>query len=159
MGATFSALWEGAGLGRSNSSPCYASREMFTVLGRVLAILAVMASAVNAQCALSCSLKLSQPHRIAAAGLARTGHACCARSTLPFHQEAPTPTQPCSPAAPAVAEVELPAPLELTSALHFLTECFAPLLDYASLVARIGLLIQFRLPHLPDAPAFSILRV
>jgi len=54
---------------------------MFKLLGHFLALVAMMASVLNAQCAVSCSLQ-SEP-----GGINRTQHSCCP------HQDTPKPKE------------------------------------------------------------------
>ena len=82
---------------------------MFKLLGQLLALVAIMASALNAQCAVSCSLitpALSSEPRSINAGQSdadQSQHACCP------HQSAPNPKQPrhnvpCPPPLPAASK-------------------------------------------------------
>lgn len=69
--------------------------------GQSLALIAMMASVVNAQCAASCSL-----YTIAATLVDQTSHSCCPR------QDEPKPEQhkdqvPCPHPAPASAEARI----------------------------------------------------
>src|SRR6266404_5552332 len=59
---------------------------MFKLLGHFLALAAMTASVISAQCALSCSLH-SNTHSFPSE-TGRSGHSCCP------HQGAPAPTQP-----------------------------------------------------------------
>ena len=82
---------------------------MFKGFGQCLALLAMTAFLVNAQCALSCSL---QPVLAAAAEAKTTAHACCPNHKTPARQTRPTSPVPCANATPLSAE----ARLELDSA-------------------------------------------
>src|SRR5579872_6426364 len=62
---------------------------MFRRFGQLLALIAVMASVLNAQCALSCSMQAlpqtgqSQPNIVQSAGTGHAGHECCPGETTP----------------------------------------------------------------------------
>lgn len=79
---------------------------MFKLLGQFLALVAMMASVLNAQCAVSCTLKLvihSPSSDLSAIDLNQTQHACCP------HHGAPKPKEqkhsvPCPPPLPAASK-------------------------------------------------------
>lgn len=85
-------------------------KEMAKPLGQSLALIAMMVSVINAQCALSCSLPSiagspASPHA-SPVDPDRTGHACCP------HQGVPKPKQqkdevPCPHPIPAADEARL----------------------------------------------------
>jgi hypothetical protein len=82
---------------------------MVKLRGQSLALIAMVASVINAQCALSCSLQsIAGPTASHASRVDpdRTGHACCP------HQGVPKPKQqtnegPCPNPAPAADQVRL----------------------------------------------------
>lgn len=134
---------------------------MFRVLGRVLAIVAVMASAVNAQCALSCSLQASQLARpgAAVASFAHAGHACCPDSKSPARNEVPRQNRPCPTPAPALFEVKPVDAFQFADNLHFIDLTVSCSLVRGLQVQRGALPISVELSDSYGIPAFSILRV
>jgi hypothetical protein len=77
---------------------------MFKLLGHFLALAAMTASVLNAQCAVSCSLHSNTPSPSSETG--RSDHSCCP------HKGAPAPTQqkdgdPCHHSVAAADEVRL----------------------------------------------------
>jgi hypothetical protein len=78
---------------------------MLKRLGQYLALIAMMAAAVNAQCALSCSLLSPGSESFpATAGVQSGGHRCCRHQNAPKPKHEPNEAPCPQPAAP-VAEV------------------------------------------------------
>jgi hypothetical protein len=75
-------------------------KEVTRRLGKILALIAVMASAINAQCVLSCSLlalPLSTPDEARIVQPVHSGHACCPGSEQSKpDKEKERAHQPCS---------------------------------------------------------------
>ena len=87
---------------------------MFMRFGKILALLAVMASAVNAQCALSCSLHatgLPDDSRSALVDSPQTGHSCGHGQNTPEPNKPVECRQPCPDSFPAISASAAPAPL------------------------------------------------
>ena len=81
---------------------------MVRITGQFLALFAVLASAINAQCALSCSLQnipLPVPHHLSGTHAFAAEHACCPnqKSSGPNHQNHQPPA--CPDPLPAVSNV------------------------------------------------------
>ena len=84
--------------------------SMVRFLGQLLAMFALAASAINAQCELTCSLQASAP-------VVKASHACCPGNTAQNRQQAP-----CTHTTPRTVALGLTAsPQEL------------PLLEFAAL--------------------------
>jgi len=135
---------------------------VFRIFGQFLAMIALMASAVNAQCAMSCLLQNGARARQTSPVTVQpshTGHACCP------DQKAPRPgdqqrRQPCpDPTASVSNNIAVPVVQHQDA---------GPLLAMLSRVSFFDLLLPIQ--HLPvpnpanriavqDPPAFSVLRV
>jgi len=119
-----------------------------------------MASAVNAQCALSCSLQASQLARpgAAVASFAHAGHACCPDSKSPARNEVPR-KKPCPTPAPALFEVKPVDAFQFADNLHFIDLTVSCSLVRGLQVQCRALPISVELSDSYGIPAFSILRV
>ena len=137
---------------------------MFRFAGQFLAIVAVMASAINAQCVLACSLQGvtgNVPHEAHRVHSPRGAHACCPQQNAPTRhgKERPQQPQPCP--VPLVITSDLAvASLTQYSGLPQLFAGPAPLFPYGDLPIR-----HYAPPVFvdssgnPDIPAFAILRI
>src|SRR5260370_26602865 len=102
----------------------------------------MMAVAINAQCALSCSIQAAQPQK-------QEAHSCCkAHNSSASHKP-----KPCPETVLSVADVhKWQTPLFAAVALSILPDATLPVCRYAAAPAA-------RAPNLPDVPSFSILRI
>ena len=133
---------------------------MFRRVGRFLALIAVVASALNAECALSCSMRVltgkTLPPGQTTEAASSAPHPCCpARKTLPSERNGAE--KPCSDPM-TIGEAAASALLQNQDAVQFLGLA----LDYRSdiLMSAQGtpstLAVDSRLR---DLPSFSILRL
>ena len=134
---------------------------MFRFLGRALAIVAVMASAVNAQCALSCSLQASHHVRpsVSLAQAAHAGHACCPDLKSPARNEAPRQKQPCPTPVVVVTEGNFIDAFQFAGNLHLIDLTVQCPLVAVPEVRRRALTAAVELSDSYNIPASSILRV
>ena len=134
---------------------------MLRVFGQFVAIIAVMATAINAQCALSCSLQLAKritPHQASSVESSRPSHPCCPvkKSPVPEKQNGNTL---CPDAVPALSAagvsgssqfVTAPLSLEIASTLPAVPTLPRQLSTLPALVDSSGL---------RGGSAFSVLRI
>jgi len=133
---------------------------MLRSLGQVLALFALMASVVNAQCAMSCSLQTGLRSQIPASPAHRVSgvaHACCPASRIPTNAP-PRPQGPCSEQQAGVGAVEI------TRLQHWEVPSGATLIcESAPALLKISLQsdhLEFRtFSGWPDRAAFSEMRV
>jgi len=135
--------------------------RMPRLFGKVLALFAVMASAINAQCVMSCLLQTAMTarvHGMTRDSASRTGHACCPRqrSSAPKQQE--QPKQPCPNVAAMSGAVEVTPPqywntAQPTSLDHGIA--MARLIP----IRRVFLAERLGLSGLPNIALLSVLRV
>jgi hypothetical protein len=115
---------------------------VFNQAGKLLSIFAMMAVAINAQCALSCSVQAAQTPK-------QADHSCCKDHKSPAsHKPAPCPEAILTVAAPHKSQ----APVSYF--VNIVGPTYTPLLvhEYRPSPAM-------RAAKLPDISAFSILRV
>lgn len=134
---------------------------MLRIFGQFLAMFAVIASAVNAQCAISCSLQRASGAERTSAVLqsSHPGHACCSKrsSTVPDQQPrrqpCPNPVSGISDSAvvPAVQHQDA-GPLFTVLPVVALSNVLLPVRRQPAIVAAGSAGIQ-------SPPAYSILRV
>lgn len=130
---------------------------MFKGIGQFLTVLAVMASALNAQCSLACSLKSSSP--VAVTQRVESGHECCPDESAPAPGQDKRGTT-CSDPLVTVSDAVSVNTVHLTNDFGSLigvhagqAELFIP----ASRPLLFPSYLRFRL--LCDRHAFSILRL
>jgi hypothetical protein len=131
-------------------------------LGRMLAIVAVMAAAVDAQCVLSCSLvAMARPvsNETISAHVSNSRHACCPNPKSPGHGRQDQNKQPCPspvselnafPVATQLQQWDVPRVCDPAAGYSF---------DAILQAQRSALPASIDLFALPDLPAFFVLRL
>lgn len=130
-------------------------------LGQLLALFAILASAINAQCALSCSLLL-EIRSVPKQGVTQAspaGHACCSKGRGAANKQQEQPIAPCPHPLPSISNAVELSPIQGVAAPDWVAEVVgrasAPLafLEYASHRRQI------ESSGLPPDSAFRVLRV
>jgi len=111
-------------------------------IGKLLSILAMMAAAINAQCALSCSLQANQP-------AVADQHACCKSHKTPVDQKR-APCRKDYVTVEGVSQVQAPDQLLVPATAFSVIQL--------SVDARIQTLRQ-ETHRAPDIPPFTNLRI
>ncbi len=137
---------------------------MFRSLGQILAVVAIVATAVNAQCALSCSLKASTQSSAyddstSGTHLTRIGHACCPGQKSPEPSNRSQQKQPCPDPSLPVMETKIASFVQFVDASHFVSVASCLSFDEVLYVNRVALLTANDSLSSHDSPAFSVLRV
>lgn len=137
---------------------------MFRLAGQFLAIVAVMASAINAQCALSCSMQGmpgNGPHQTHSVRSQGGAHACCPNRNIPtpHGEERPQQQQPCPIPVVTTSDIVAANPIQY-SAVAQLFEGPTPVsLDQYLPVRRYAPSVFPDSSGIPDIPVFAILRI
>src|SRR5579883_1908795 len=129
--------------------------------GQFLAMIAMVASAVNAQCALSCFAQASpSPATIhAAAHHSNPAHSCCSHGKSSDRKERKN-EQPCPTSLPGVSANVVITAAQQTGTLHFENAAFGAHATMVVLPLRWQLATVFNdSPGLHHPPAFSVLRI
>ena len=104
---------------------------MFMRVGQFLALIAVMASALNSQCALSCSMQAlpqtapSQANILESAATGHVGHGCCPGETTPKPTKNDK-SRPCSDPLLTINSVEVATTTTAIEGLHYFNLALAP---------------------------------
>lgn len=137
---------------------------MFRLAGQFLAIVAVMASAVNAQCALSCSMQGmtgNVPHQAHIVPSRSGAHACCpAQNTpAPDGKELPQQQQPCPIPVVTAGDIVAANPIQHSDVAQLFEGPKPVSLDQYLPVRRYAPSVFVDSSGIPDIPAFAILRI
>ncbi len=137
---------------------------MFRLAGQFLAIVAVMASAVNAQCALSCSMQGmtgNASHRAHLVPSRSGAHACCpAQNTpAPNGKELPQQQQPCPIPVVTTSDIVAANPIQHLDFSQLFDGPTPVSLDPYLPVRRYAPSVLVDSSGIPDIPAFAILRI
>jgi hypothetical protein len=128
--------------------------------GQFLAMIAMVASAVNAQCALSCLAQMPAQHSAIHASAHETNsHACCSHGKMPDRKQQPS-EQPCPTPLPSVsATVVIPA-AQQTDLDHLVGVGLCPHAVVPVLpVQWQPTAVSYDSSGLHHPPSFSVLRV
>jgi hypothetical protein len=135
---------------------------MFKRFGQILAIVAVMASVVNAQCDLSCSLQaMTRPVAAGAGSIKSThaGHPCCPPEQVPEPSDQHPHQQPCPDPLPVVSDLAVATPLHLDSLPQWSDLTAGHSFDLVLRVQPSASPLVVDFSPVPDIPAFSVLRI
>ncbi len=137
---------------------------MFRLAGQFLAIIAVMASAINAQCALSCSMQGTPgkaPHQAHIVRSQGDAHACCHNRHTPAPQgeEQPQQQQPCPIPVVTAGEIVAAYPIQYSAVAQVIDGPTLASLDQYLPVRRYAPSVFVDSSGVPDIPAFAILRI
>jgi hypothetical protein len=137
---------------------------MFRLVGQFLAIVAVMASAVNAQCALSCSMQGmtgNAPHQAHIAPSRSGAHACCPAQNAPAPngKELPQQQQPCPIPVVTAGEIVAANSIQYSAVAQVIDGPTLASLDQYLPVRRYAPSVFVDSSGIPDVPAFAILRI
>jgi hypothetical protein len=135
---------------------------MFKRLGQILAVVAVMASAVNAQCDLSCSLQaMTRPAAPEAGSIKAThaGHPCCPAQQVPQPSDQHRHQQPCPDPLPVVSDLTVATNLHVDSPPQWADLTAGHSFNLVLPIQQSSLPLVVESPPAPDISAFSILRI
>lgn len=135
---------------------------MLRCLGQVLSIVAVLASAINTQCDVSCSLESvtrSAAHEISSVASPRTGHACCPEQKSSKPRDKNRQQQPCSNLLLTVSDVGIATALQHLAAPPSSALASGYYFDLLLPIQRSPLPVVVDSSGLHYVPAFSILRI
>lgn len=135
---------------------------MLKYFGQFLAIVAVLASAINAQCAISCSMQTmtrSAAGRTTSVHAPRTGHACCPEQNAPVPSDQNQHQQPCPDPSPNLSALAVPLSLQHLDVPQSFDSESAYSFVVAIRVQRSPLAVVVDSSGLPDIPPFSVLRL
>ncbi|MDQ6678990.1 MAG: hypothetical protein M3Z09_17035 [Acidobacteriota bacterium] len=137
---------------------------MFRCIGQLLAILAVVASALNAQCALSCSLQaMAKSSGQGARTVSSRGnkHACCPEQKIPAPDDPDRPRQqqPCPDPVLTINDVTFATPIQHSETPRYFAGSSGHSVDAALPVRLYALPVVVDSSGIPEIPAFFILRV
>ncbi len=133
--------------------------------GQFLALIAVMASALNAQCALSCSMQAlpqtapTQANILESAAAGHVGHGCCPGETTPRPTKDDRSRQ-CSDPLLTINSVEVGTTTTVIGGLHYFDLALAPSPDlFAPLHDSIPRHASTDSIASRDVQAFFVLRI
>ena len=134
---------------------------MLRYIGQILAMFAMVASAINAQCALYCSLRMapsSAAYSASGAPSSDSGHSCCPEREAPLTDTQNRRQHPCADPLPTVVGDIAPASQPL-DAPQCLDSEFRPSSDPSLRVQRFPPLLVVDSSGIFAFPAFSVLRI
>jgi hypothetical protein len=140
----------------------YHTNRMFRYFGQFFAIVAALASAINAQCALSCSLQTvtrSAAHETSNVHSPRTGHPCCPEQKAPVPSDQNRQQQPCPDPLPTISDIRAATALQHLDAPQSFDLASGYSFDLVPPVHRSPLPVVVDSSGFHDAPAFSVLRI
>jgi hypothetical protein len=137
---------------------------MFRFAGQFLAIMAVMASAINAQCALSCSMQGMKGDAPQQAQIVRQhggAHACCPdqHAPEPNGKEQPRQQQPCPTPVWTTNNIAAANQIQYSDAAQLFDGPIPVSLGQDLRVRRYAPSVFVDSFGIPDIPAFAVLRL
>jgi hypothetical protein len=138
---------------------------MFRFAGQFLAIIAVMASAINAQCAVSCLLQpvtmRSAGHEAKSVQAPRNLHPCCPgqNTAAPHGKERHQQQQPCPIPIVTTSDLAVSNLIEHSDTPRLFYGPALPSLDRDLPVRQYAPPVFVDSSGIPDIPAFAILRI
>ena len=134
---------------------------MLKYIGQILAMFAMVASAINAQCALYCSLRMapnSAAYRASGAPSSGTGHSCCPERKAPLTDTQNRRQHPCADPLATVVGGIAPASQSLDAPQCF-DSAFRPSSNRSLQVKRFPPPLVVDSSGIFAFPAFSVLRI